>query len=209
MKSLILLELLLLLAGASLFFYLFSPIDLWFSGLFWNGQDFVFTKTGFGSLFTVYLHSGMRIAFFIFAACGWFFMPWRKCLFIILCVGLTAGLITNVILKDHWGRARPVQVSQFGGTATFTPVWVISDQCSRNCSFVGGDASFAFCALAPALLATRRRKLWISAALGFGTMISLGRIAAGAHFLSDCVIAGLVTVLVVTEIHKWMERDHG
>ena len=32
------------------------------------------------------------------------------------------------------------------------------------------------------------------AALGFGMLVGIGRIAAGAHFLSDVVYAGLIVV---------------
>ena len=112
--------------------------------------------------------------------------------------------MTNIILKDHWGRARPVQIEQFGGNKQLTPAWEISDQCRKNCSFVGGDVSFAFSLLAPAMLLTRRRKLVVTAVCLFGTIVALGRIAAGAHFLSDCVIGALLTIAIVLGLYRVM-----
>ena len=39
----------------------------------------------------------------------------RAALFLIATLALGPGLLTNVILKDHWGRPRPIDVRQFGG----------------------------------------------------------------------------------------------
>ena len=33
------------------------------------------------------------------------------------------GILVNSVFKDHWGRARPVTVEQFGGDLVFSPVW--------------------------------------------------------------------------------------
>ena len=65
-------------------------------------------------------------------------------LFMIACLGIGPGLVTNVALKDHWGRARPREVVEFGGTKVFTPALTPSRACKRNCSFVAGEASSLF-----------------------------------------------------------------
>ena len=76
---------------------------------------------------------------------------------------LGPGLVVNGILKEHWGRARPRDVTQFGGDRRFTPALVIADQCERNCSFSAGhpSAGFALAALAYASISRRRR--WAAA----------------------------------------------
>ncbi len=50
---------------------------------------------------------------------------------------------TNAVLKNNWGRARPANISEFSGGATFTPALRWADECERNCSFVSGEGSGA------------------------------------------------------------------
>lgn len=133
-------------------------------------------------------------------ACGrqiWRFDA-RALVFITLATALGPGLLVNTMLKDHWGRARPAQIEEFGGPLKFTPAPLTSDQCPKNCAFVSGHAALGFSLVSFAFLlpAGRRRRTAIVAALGFGALVGLARIAGGRHFLSDVVDAGfLVTGL--------------
>jgi lipid A 4'-phosphatase len=122
----------------------------------------------------------------------------RMTLFVLTSFALGPGLIVNGILKNHWGRARPRQIIDFGGDATFSSVWWISDQCQRNCSFVSGEAASAFWLMAIVFLVPRAWK-WPTAILIliFAAAVSLTRIAAGGHFLSDVVIAWLLVLIVL------------
>ena len=43
----------------------------------------------------------------------------RAIVFLVTTLALGPGLLTNVILKDHWGRPRPIDVTQFGGDQHF------------------------------------------------------------------------------------------
>ncbi len=114
---------------------------------------------------------------------------WRKPAIFLLCAFLLGpGLFVHGILKDHWGRARPFQTTEFGGQKVFSPAWVKTDQCEKNCSFVSGHAAMGFYPLAVAFLGwPYRRWLWGGVALGCFTGIV--RIAQGGHFLSDIVFA--------------------
>jgi lipid A 4'-phosphatase len=118
----------------------------------------------------------------------------RALVFIALATALGPGLLTNTVLKDHWGRARPAQIEAFGGAKAFSRAPLIADQCDRNCSFVSGHAALGFSLVGFAFLlpAGPRRRGWIAAAIGFGALVGLGRIAAGRHFLSDIVYAGFL-----------------
>jgi lipid A 4'-phosphatase len=119
----------------------------------------------------------------------------RKALvFIVVATALGPGLIANTVLKDHWGRARPHQTIEFGGTKQFTTAPLPAAQCERNCSFVSGHAALGFSLVGFALLLPVgwRRRAAIAAAFGFGALVGFGRIAAGHHFLSDVVYAGLI-----------------
>src|SRR2546426_744131 len=82
----------------------------------------------------------------------------------------------------------------YDGARQFTPAPLPAAQCERNCAFVSGHAAFAFSLVSFAFLLPLgwRRKTAIAAALAFGALVGLGRIAAGGHFLSDVVYAGLI-----------------
>ena len=107
---------------------------------------------------------------------------------------LGPALIVNSVLKDHWDRARPRTVEVFGGTQKFTPAWVVSDQCSRNCSFTSGHAAAGFAFLVGHFVAKTR--LWLFLGLFSGLSIGIARVAVGAHFLSDVLFSGVVVYLV-------------
>ena len=115
----------------------------------------------------------------------------RATIAFLLVAGLVGpGLIVDYGLKGHLGRARPVTVEAFGGTRQFTPVFVPSRECKRNCSFASGHVSGAAFAMAFGWLAgLRRRRLWLMASIALSAWVAWARIAVGAHFLSDTIFA--------------------
>lgn len=129
---------------------------------------------------------------------------WRRCLpwgFLLGCLLLGPGLVANVLCKDMWGRARPAQIAEFGGKASFTPFWLPTDQCAKNCSFVNGDGSLGFMLAAPALAVARRRRLLFWGGTAAGVVLGGNRIMMGAHFLSDTVWAALLMLGVMLALH--------
>ncbi|MGA8077236.1 MAG: phosphatase PAP2 family protein [Xanthobacteraceae bacterium] len=131
----------------------------------------------------------------------------RAALFLIATLALGPGLLTNVILKDHWGRPRPIDVQQFGGEYRFVPWWDPRGGCPDNCSFVAGEPSGAFWTLAPAALAgPELAPIAYAAALAFGVGVGILRIAAGAHFFSDVVFAGVFMYLLIWLVHGLIYR---
>lgn len=133
----------------------------------------------------------------------------RAVLFLVLSLALGPGLVVNVVLKDHWGRPRPSTVTQFGGPYEYRPPVIPGGPCPHNCSFPSGHASLGFWLVAPAMLApTRRRRLSVVAALGFGASIGMVRIAQGGHFLSDILFAGLITVGIITLLYSFLIARH-
>lgn len=151
-------------------------------------------------------------------ASAWLFVSgrpiWRldrkALLFIVMSMALGPGLLTNTVLKDHWGRARPSQIEPFGGTKEFTPAPLRADQCLHNCSFVSGHAALGFSLVAFAFLLPPGRRRWVgqTAAIAFGAVVGLARIAEGAHFLSDVVYAGLLVYGTSWLLCRWIvEQD--
>ena len=108
------------------------------------------------------------------------------------------------MFKDHWGRARPAHTQEFGGERTFSPPLVISDQCSRNCSFVSGDASVGFSLAALALVIAGRRRRWMTIGLAAGIAIGILRIALGRHYPSDVIFSGVFVLLTAAVLHRLM-----
>ncbi len=142
------------------------------------------------------------------------FLPQRKLLisgrailFLLTTLALAPGLMANVLLKDHWGRPRPIDVTQFGGDQHFVAWWDPRGDCPGNCSFVSGDVSGAFWTLAPAAVAPPQwRALAYGAALALGAGMAALRVTAGAHFFSDVSFAGLFTFLIIWVVHGLIFR---
>jgi lipid A 4'-phosphatase len=109
---------------------------------------------------------------------------------------LGPGLVINEALKNHMGRARPEQITEFGGSQRYTPPWQISDQCVRNCSMSSGHAAMGFFPMALAWVYRRQRRFWTWAGLATGSVVGLGRMMQGGHFLSDVLISAAVVWLV-------------
>ena len=131
----------------------------------------------------------------------------RAALFLIATLALGPGVLTNLVLKDHWGRPRPIDVQQFGGEYRFEPWWNPRGDCPNNCSFVAGEPSGAFWTLAPAALAPPPlQAVAYGAALVFGVALGAFRMATGAHFFSDVVFAGVLMYLVIWTAHGLIYR---
>ena len=114
-------------------------------------------------------------------------------------------LLVNGILKANWGRARPADILDFGGAHQFTPFWQPADQCLANCSFVSGEVAAVFAMSLAMLILTRTatrslrgrlRHIWRALAFALPPLVMLQRLAAGRHFLSDVVFAGLFVLLL-------------
>ena len=128
-------------------------------------------------------------------------------LFLIATITLGPGLLVNVVLKDHSGRSRPIDVTQFGGTEHFVAWWDPRGDCPGNCSFVSGDVSGAVWTIAPAALVPPPwRALAYGAALALGIGMAAVRIMAGGHFLTDTVFAGVFTFLIIWVVHGLIYR---
>ena len=128
-------------------------------------------------------------------------------LFLTLTLAIGPGLITNLALKDHWGRSRPIDIRAFGGPDRFTAWWDPSGPCPNNCSFIAGEPSGAFWTLtAAAVTPPQWRAVAYGAAIVFGVAISVLRMAAGAHFFTDVVFAGVIMYLVAWVMHGLIFR---
>ncbi len=131
-------------------------------------------------------------------------MPLRKPVFLLSTLVLGPGILVNSILKNNWGRPRPVMVEQFGGDMPFMPVWLKTDWCSTNCSFVSGEGSASMWLMALAFVVPKSwRPAVVLTVLPLMLALSVNRVAFGGHFLSDTLLAWGLTFLVILSVH-WL-----
>jgi lipid A 4'-phosphatase len=120
---------------------------------------------------------------------------------------IAPGVVANLVLKEHWGRPRPIDVAEFGGDEHFRPWWDPRGDCPKNCSFIAGEPSGAFWTMAgAAVVPPQWRALAYGSALAFGAAVGVLRMAAGAHFFTDVVFAGVFSFLVIWLVHGWLYR---
>jgi lipid A 4'-phosphatase len=189
-------------------------VDLWFSSLFYRpgGGFFLADAAPVRLLFRSAPVVAWAFALFTVAAAArhyfgqrtLFGCDARAAIYLALALAIGPGLLVNGILKEQWGRARPAQISEFGGDKQFTPAFVPAHQCDRNCSFSSGHAALGFSLVAFAFLVPdkRRRRLAVAAAIAAGSLFGLGRIIQGGHFLSDVVVSGLLVTATSWLLHR-------
>jgi lipid A 4'-phosphatase len=149
------------------------------------------------ALACVSLGSGGRVL-------GW---PPRAITFVVLSYAIGPGLLVNGLLKTFIGRARPKHIMEFGGDKFFSAAFAPANQCASNCSFVSGDVAFAAGTLTFALLLSgTRRRVAVLLSLILTAVTGYYRMAVGAHFLSDVVLAGLFCILIALALHQGLFR---
>lgn len=210
---------LLLLALPGLLLVAAPQLDLAVAGLFYDPFDGFFLRplaiVRFVYSSVWWISAGVLVALLGFLLASWtthrrrepVIRQRRTALYLLLVMLLGPGLLVNGVFKDHWGRARPSQVAEFGGNKQFTRAAVPADQCAKNCSFVSGHASVGFYFLALAFALPRRRALWLTIGTVAGLGIGFVRIVQGGHFLSDVLFAGIVVYLTAWVLHALLFRE--
>jgi lipid A 4'-phosphatase len=201
----------------ALVFRCFPEIDLWAASLFYAPERGFFSPDNWW-LAIPYFGMPILAQFMVWGILlGWLaawrlpkFKAWRVVFAFLFCSALLGPhLLVGEVLKDHVGRARPSDVQQFGGKLTFTPAFVLSNQCDKNCSFVSAHVASAAFVMAFGWLSVpviRRRWLW--AGVGFAAVLGLARMAQGGHFLSD-VIFPVFAVYAGLWLTEWLFRWRG
>ncbi len=134
----------------------------------------------------------------------------RQAAFMLLLLFLGPGLLVNVLFKDHWGRPRPRQVVQFGGTMQFHQPWTPGESGTGK-SFPSGHAASAFY-LAMTSFALRRRwpksaALVFASGMLYGVLMGVARISQGGHFVTDILWAWGVVHLTAVTLYYLLRLD--
>ena len=194
----------------------YPHLDVIVSGWFYKaGQGFYMENE---PMFVVLHRTAIQGAWYLF----WFFaammllafclhkeilrLPSKAWLFLLLALMIGPGLIANAVLKDNWGRARPREVTEFGGALTFSPAIIPQPEAGRNESFVAGDGAFgaylhSFTYMIPLNTQRRRSRYAFWGLVGIGGLFGYSRIAMGAHFFSDVLFATLFMLISSGVIH--------
>lgn len=193
----------------------FSPyLDFTISGLFYH-DGFIYKDYRYFDFFRIYgelpalLTAVFTFGIFLLSFLSSRLRPLREtCLFMTLTLIVGAGLITNAILKDHWGRPRPRETTLFGGTQPFKAMYQPDFYHQQGVSFSSGHASMGFFFLSFIIAGWRRHSRSFVAAgiiltLFLGISLSVTRIAQGAHFFSDILTSAIVMWLTAVLIN-WL-----
>lgn len=216
----------LLIAVFSGFFVAFPGADLWLSELYyWRPGGFLLKDLdvlhwlrdfGFFLGVALILWLVLQLVMKLVHPRQQSYIPPNVTLFLLSTVIVGPGLIVNILFKNHWGRPRPRDLEQFGGNLPFIEAWHYTDYCASNCSFVSGEASFAFWMTAFALVVPRAYRFSVALfTIALAILLSFNRIAFGGHFLSDVAISAAITLLVIaigyrlfiTHPPPWLTKD--
>ena len=131
----------------------------------------------------------------------------RAIALLLISITLSAGILTNLAFKSHWGRPRPIATEQFAGQWQFKAWWDPRGACPKNCSFFSGEGATAFWTYAPAALAPPQwRPLAYVGATVFGIVTGVLRMGFGGHYFTDVAISGIVAFLVIWLLHALLYR---
>ena len=200
----------------ALVFAIWPKLDLWASSLFFQSSGrFDLAISGFWRFLRNVFLRGFGLWYVVITVCvvvsirnraAVMGLDWQKWLYLGFCSLAGPLFLTNIVLKEHWGRWRPHQIFEFGGGEQFAWPLDWGGSCADNCSFVSGEVSSAtmtFMALALISAQPVRNRLYVATA-GFWAISSIMRIGQGGHFLSDTIFAGLFMVLTAALLHRWM-----
>jgi membrane-associated PAP2 superfamily phosphatase len=187
-------------------------MDPWREGSAWpHGDDFPWSALyhlgTYPALFAVL--AALAVLLLGFRAAKWARFR-RHAVFLVLVMGVGPGLITNAILKDHWGRPRPRDVEPLGGLHAYEPLLTI-DPSSPGKSFPCGHATmgYFFFALWFFWRRSHPRLAWGSLAVAvlYGTAIGWARVVQGGHFPSDVLWAAGVLWITCALLAHWLRVE--
>jgi membrane-associated PAP2 superfamily phosphatase len=133
---------------------------------------------------------------------------WRRhAIFVLLSVIIGPGLLVNVVFKDHWDRPRPRDIVEFSGPSHYVPAPLRGE---GGASFPCGHCSVGYLYGLGWWVWRHRRPHWavVSLAIGLamGSVLGLGRMAAGAHFLSDVLWSALLALGLAHLLYYYILR---
>ena len=184
-------------------FIIFPQLDIGFSQIFFADSEFFLSGNFFvywvnkSVYYLVMLITMLLVVLFLYGLIRNNASLRKKSIYLLVVLILGPGLIVNLVFKNNFGRVRPKNIIEFGGDSYFSPAFYISDQCKSNCSFTCGDASVGFYIYAFCYVFPQNRKWFFLLASIITLLFSFVRIVLGAHFLSDVIFSGYITIFTI------------
>ena len=186
-----------------------DAFDLWFQGLFWNGQAWLLTHENTVGLLLAY--DGPKALIIIFAV-GLLIVaslrslkgrPARRLWYIFACMAVVT--VASTQLRAVTRMATPLDLKIYGGAWEHLLLFQPKPVGYPSHAFPAGHASggFAFLCLYWALPTTQRRLgLWVG--LGLGSWMGLYQVARGEHFVSHTLATAALAWLVCVLLAWWL-----
>ena len=176
--------------AANLFYHPEFPKDPWPERHGWLWQAlfdfaFPFTVTAGASALVIFILSHIYHPSLKFR---------RQALYIVLVILIGPGLLVNLVVKDHWGRPRPMHIHEFAGEHQYIPPLKWGNTPDK--SFVCGHCSVGYSFFALYFLAKQYRLAYLLLTLSAAGIMGFTRMLAGGHFLSDILWSGYLVFLV-------------
>ncbi|WHQ46756.1 MAG: phosphatase PAP2 family protein [Candidatus Midichloria sp.] len=196
-------------------FFYFPEVDLYLASFFYNSNTGFKNQSYYLENFNpvmllldygaIYIVPASFVAFILFLSIrlynqnkSFHYKHYLPVIYIVLTTLIGPLLLLNTIKDEIFCRARPEAIKEFKGHKKFTPAFALSDQCSKNCSFISGHAAAIFMLFSLAFLIENQKKrrkaiLYITF---FGLLVGVGRMSFGKHFASDIVFSGFFVYIV-------------
>ncbi|WOO87674.1 phosphatase PAP2 family protein [Mollicutes bacterium LVI A0039] len=131
----------------------------------------------------------------------------------IAIAGITYLIVLALVInsmKYIWARPRFWVVTS--GDAIFTPWYIINGNhvdsvTNAYKSFPSGHTAYAFCSIALSLWFGKYQSQAFGFFMTWGLLTAISRIFAGQHYLTDTVIAGLISITIYIIVMKSFKID--
>ena len=127
----------------------------------------------------------------------------RPCVAVILTVAIGPGLLVNGVLKNYWGRPRPVEVAAFSGVEKFRAVSQPGGPGAGR-SFPCGHCAMAFAVASGVVFYRLHPVISVGALLGgigFGVVMGAARMNQGGHFPTDVLWSGIILMMLIASLY--------
>jgi membrane-associated PAP2 superfamily phosphatase len=202
-----------------LFIAPFTPyVDLQLSRFFYNQDQFYNPPLfqflyNYGEIFGFFI-AGASTLIFLFSYYFSFLKKYRThCLAFLITFVIGAGLLTNTLFKGYWGRPRPKQLIEFGGTYEYRPFYkpnFFPHESQK--SFPSGHVAMGFCYLSFCISLRRQQKspvyyMALALTLFSGCGLMVARVAQGGHFFSDTLFSFILIWLIAHLANSFLSRQ--
>jgi membrane-associated PAP2 superfamily phosphatase len=127
----------------------------------------------------------------------------KPCLVVVLTVIIGPGILVNGLLKNCWGRPRPIDITAFGGTKEYRNVFQPGGP-GEGKSFTCGHCAIAFSISAVGAFFPYFPSLSIvclGSGIAYGVITGVARIAQGGHFPTDVLWSGVVVFITIAFLY--------